>query len=566
MGRSRETWLRKCEVNVSSRIAPGEWRFVAWVAVVLLVVTSMPYLFGHLVHPDDVVFMGIAYGVSDTALYFSWLRGFQEHFFIDNHATPEPNAAVFMNVQWWGLAQLMRFLGLTHLQVFHIFRVLSVIGFAIAVYWFISMYMADPAQRRIAFLIAQFGGGLGWVWVVVKYAMHAPDVAFPFDLYTVEPNSFLSQMSFPHFTAAAALIVAVLGTMMKGVEHGQWRLTWVACVLGLILGFSHAYDLLLIYVIVGLYVVFVWLRDGFSWRPLWQLLSLVVVTCALAFYSAYITSDRYPVWRAVLAQFDLAGAWTPDPFHLLFLLGVPFILTLLGLEGLVPLRKHSLVQIFVRVWFLGNLFLVYVPVNFQIHYLNGWQVPIAILATEVLCGRVVPSVKSWSVRGAPTLAKWLPLLLIVIVLPTNAYLFAWRFIDLGRYEHPYFIHRDEDAALDWLADRVNSNDVVFCTQALGQYVPIRTGARAFLGHWAMTKDLYEKRAMVASFFSQDGTDEDRRFVLSSFAVDYVIWGQQERELGSFDPSQAAYLSPCFVGGQASVYCVVQPVVKNAESH
>jgi len=544
---------------VFARIERAEWRFVALLALGILIVTSLPYLFGYLASPDDQVFMGIAYGVSDTAQYLSWLRDFQHHFFIDNHLTPEPNPRILMNLQWWLLAQLARALHLTLLQVFHVFRALAIAGFAFATYWFVSLCFAERWQRRTAFLIAQVGGGLGWFWVVVKYLTNSPDVAFPYDLYTIEPNSFLSQMAFPHFTAAAVLIVLIFGLVM-GNQRQQWRYTIIASVIALILGLSHAYDLLLIYVIVGLYVLFLGLRDGFSWRMVWQFLILVIVSCGPAFYSVYITSSKFPVWHAVFKQFDLAGAWTVDPFHLLFLLGLPFMVALIGFDGLVPLRARSLPQMFVRVWFVANLFLVYAPVNFQIHYLNGWQLPIAILATEVLYSRIMPSVGAWRVPRVRAWAKWLPAVLVLVVLPTNLYLLVWRFVDLARHEHPYFIHRDEDAALEWLADHASADQVVFCARPVCQYVPSRTGARPFLGHWSMTKDLHEKQDMVASFFDADTADSERRAVLLEFGVDYVLWGTAERALGDLDPSSASYLVPCFTAPMATVYCVQEALL------
>jgi hypothetical protein len=448
--------------------------------------------------------------------------------------------------------------------VFHVFRALAIAAFALVSYWFISLYFAERKHRRTAFLIAQIGSGLGWFWVVVKYLTRSPEIAFPFDLYTIEPNSFLSQMAFPHFTAALVFIVLTFGLMMITAERQQWRYALTASVVALILGLSHAYDLLLVYVIVGLYILLLWLRDRFSWRTFWQVFVLGVVSCGPAFYSVYMTSSKFPVWHAVLAQFELAGAWTPDPFHLLFLMGLPFMITLIGFDGLVPLQERSLPQIFVRIWFVANLFIVYLPVNFQIHYLNGWQLPIAILTTEVLYRRMVPSVSKWSAPRARTLAKWLPAVLILVVLLTNLYLLAWRFVDLGRYRHPYFIHRDEDAALKWLADHASTDQVVFCAQALGQYVPGRTGARSFLGHWAMTKDLYDKRDMVASFFDVATTDVEREVILSDFSVDYVLWGTAERALGDFDPSSVSYLSPCFTATEATVYCVQETQLATTE--
>jgi hypothetical protein len=460
-----------------------------------------------------------------------------------------------MNLQWWLLAQLARILHLGYSQVFHVLRALAILAFAWAIYWFTAMYFVEVKHRRTAFVITQVGGGVGWLWVVLKYLTRSPDVAFPFDLYTVEPNSFLSQMAFPHFTIAAALMVLTWGLMVVAVSQPRWRYVLAAGGVALLLGLSHAYDLVLIYAVVGLYVLVVWLRDGFSWRTFWQVFVLGMISCWPALYSAYMTSDRFPVWHAVLAQFGLAGAETPDPFHLLFLLGLPFVVALMGFDGLIPLQKRSHPHLFVRSWFIANLFLVYLPVNFQIHYLNGWQLPIAILATEVLYSRIVPSVGKWSARGARVLARWLPAIAVLVVLPTNLYLLAWRFVDLGRYQLPYFIHRDEDAALEWLADHASADQVVLCAQELGQYVPSRTGARSFLGHWAMTKDLYAKRGMVTSFFDAVTTDAERRAILLNYSVDYVLQGTAERALGSFDLPSAPYLSPCFVALQATVYCV-----------
>jgi hypothetical protein len=49
----------------SSRIT--DWRFITLCAGVMLVLTSLPYLFGYLITPADKVFMGIVTGTPDVA-------------------------------------------------------------------------------------------------------------------------------------------------------------------------------------------------------------------------------------------------------------------------------------------------------------------------------------------------------------------------------------------------------------------------------------------------------------------------------------------------------------------
>lgn len=533
-------------------IERSEWRFVAWFALGMFIVTTLPYVFGYLTCPDDRVFMGIAYGVSDTAQYFAWMRCFRDSFVIDNHLTPEPNARVFVNPQWWLLAQLERVLGLTHPQTLQVLRVLAMGAFAIVVYWFIAMYFERIRERRTAFALVQVGAGLGWIWVVLKYLSRRREVQFPLDIYAIEPNSFLCQMALPHFTVAASLIVLVLGLSMVALERGSWRRMLAVGGIVFLLGLMHGYDLLLIYVIVGLFTLFLWVRNGSWWPGFGQLAALVAVSWWPALYAVYITSGRFPVWKAVLAQFDLAGAWTPDPFHLLILLGIPFIVAWLGFDGLWPTRARPPVHGLVRIWFLANLFLVYLPVNFQIHYLNGWQIPISILAVEAMYRRILPFIRERSARWAGVARRWLPIGLLSLAALTNLYLLSWRFVDLRRAQHPYYLHRDEYAALEWLAEHASTDDVVLCARAVGQYVPGWTGARPFLGHWAMTKDLHQKQAMVAAFFSDATPDAERREILARFSVDYVLWGTAEQAWG--DIGDVPYLQECFLAPRARVYC------------
>ena len=150
---------------------------------------------------------------------------------------------------------------------------------------------------------------------------------------------------------------------------------------------------------------------------------------------------------------------------------------------------------------------------------------------------------------------------IVIV---NVYVFAWRFSFLAGRPHGNFLQRGEVSALDWLAQNAGTDDVVLSGADLGQYVPSRTGARAFLAHWAMTKDLYEKKQMVWDFFDADTADDRRQAIIREFSVDFILMGVEERASGDYDPGTAVYLEPCFTSPQASVYCVREQELSRIE--
>src|SRR5207245_11794913 len=113
-------------------------------------------------------------------------------------------------------------------------------------------------------------------------------------------------------------------------------------------------------------------------------------------------------------------------------------------------------------------------------------------------------------------------LFVVSVLPINLYLSAWRFVDLGRHDHPYYLHRDEVAAMHWLEANSAPFDVVLSSLTTGQYIPSIAGNPAFLAHWAQTLDFLDKRRMVSRFFDAAGPEPDRLAVLTRYGVRYVL--------------------------------------------
>ena len=96
-----------------------------------------------------------------------------------------------------------------------------------------------------------------------------------------------------------------------------------------------------------------------------------------------------PIWEAVLAQFDNAGVFTPNPLHMLILMGFPLVFALaalaIGLARLIRKQpggfQRSDSGLFVVVWFWVGWLLTYLPADFQIHMINSWQVPIVLLMT-----------------------------------------------------------------------------------------------------------------------------------------------------------------------------------------
>lgn len=541
------------------RIARAEWRFVLVVTAAILLLTTAPYIYAYVTSPPDRVFMGIMLDVPDTAQYFSWMRGSIDGFLIPNRMTPEPNPAIFFNLLWWILGRLSALLDVGLASVYQGFRIVAGALYLPAVYAFCALMMESPRRRKVAFLLIALSSGFGWILVVGKYLTGT--LLYPLDIYLPEPNSFLSILAFPHFVISVFLILVIFSLFIIGTRRGQLRHSIIAGLVGLVLGLEHAYDLLAVYAVLAAYTALVGLRRrSIPWLVVKSWGLIVALSCAPALYFAYLTTQD-PIWSQILDQFINAGVFTPDPFHLIILLGLTFLVAVLTFDGLTPLQEQCEEDLFLKAWFLVGFLLIYLPLEYQVHFLSGWQIPIGILATVGLYRRIVPALaesqllRRLATRSRLQLGSLVAAVLILAVLPTNLYLLAWRFVDLGRYDYPFYLHRDEVTALEWLDANTPPDAVVLSSLTVGQYVPPLAGNTAFLAHWAQTVDYYDKWDRVARFFNADTPNGERAQTLRTFGVDYVFHGPAERSLGTFDPAITPGLSLCFSTPAAQVYCV-----------
>lgn len=315
-------------------ISSQEWRFVWAIIVAVLALTSLPYLYGYLSSPPDKQFMGLMLDVPDHGQYLSWWRGFQSSVLVSNKLTPEPNEPFFFNLLWWVLAQISRWTGLGYAPVYQAFRWIAGGSFLWAVYRLVAQFLPEVRQRRAAFLLVTFSSGLGWVLVVLKYTLTRGDLLFPLDVYVAEGNSFLCILGYPHFAFAATFITLTFEFIWRGWKEEQTRHMVSAGVLALLLGWQHAYDLLLIYGIMGMFALLIWLKwRAFPWRLFWGGVIIVMISCSGAIYSVILTTVD-PLWEEVLAQFANAGVYTPSPPHMVILFGFPLILAVATWIGL----------------------------------------------------------------------------------------------------------------------------------------------------------------------------------------------------------------------------------------
>ena len=156
----------------------------------VLAVTALPYLYARISTPSNLVYTGLMFDVPDHAQYWSWITASRDSVFISNTMTPEDNAAIFANPPMWALAQAQAIFGLSFPVLFQWWRVVALGLLVPALVAFVGAMLPEQDRRTTALVIALLGGGFGWLLIVAKKILGLPDVPWPTDLYTVEPNTF----------------------------------------------------------------------------------------------------------------------------------------------------------------------------------------------------------------------------------------------------------------------------------------------------------------------------------------------------------------------------------------
>ncbi len=545
-----------------------EERWFVWITVsAILLITTLPYLYGYLSAPPGKQFMGIMLDVPDHAQYFSWMRDLSTANLVSNKMTPEPNRAIFFNLLWWMLGRVGVLLGVGYPVMYQILRLVATALFLWLAYQVCAWFLDDLIMRRTAFLTIALTSGLGWILVALKYTLMKGTLLLPLDVFVAEGNTFLGILGYAHFIAAA-LYISVFLLILLGQRRRQVRYAVIAGVLAMFFGWQHAYDLVLVWGILGVYILLKFLRDQRIPGYLVRSLGIIgAISIWPAIYSVVLTRAD-PVWKQVLAQFSNAGVYTPNPLQIPILMGIPFLLALYTVIRQNPLNLKAMDdnQLFLVGWFLANFALIYIPTDFQIHMLNGWQIPIAILAVQGLYRYVLPWVAGrgkaiaqrlqWIAPGAEFWRQGLSALFILIILPTNLYLWGWRFLDLKRHDYPYYLYTDEVQAMSWISIHGDPNQVVLSSLTTGQYVPALTGMHAFLAHWAQTLDYYGKEQLVQEFYRSNTSDTWRIHILQQYHVEYVLYGPAEKALGDYQPQNSAFLHPVFSSSRVVVYQVM----------
>jgi hypothetical protein len=546
--------VRQTSVKIGMTFLSREWLVALALAIGLTILTGIPYALGYVFARPGTQFTGVLMSPDDANSYLAKMQqGYMGAWLYTIPFTSEPHAAEFVGGFYLLLGHLARLFNLSVLQMWHLARCASALVLFLVTFAFIRAFIEDAYTRRIAYLLALTGSGLGWL-LVLSGQMHLFSTS-PVDFEMPESHPFFSALTFPHFAVGTALILISVWWSIRTLDMERLGLAVATGVVNLALAIVYPFLIYLSAAVVALN----WLNLSLASRRLRLRagflagITLLVPAPLLLYYWLVLRTN--PVFRAWDAQ---AITPSPHPFHYVIAYGVMLAL------AAPALRQREFRGLW--LWVLAVAFLIYAPLNPQRRFVEGVQVPLAVLAARGLTSYYLPKLRATPLfQKMSTRPNYSPDGLERLILAgllcffalSNLYLLAnTAKATVVEQPHPNFLPAAEVHAVDWAGANLPRGAIILASYEIGSFIPTRTELRTVIGHWAETMDFWRKYGEVGKFYGSDAIDEWRQELLRTEHVDYVFYGPLERTLGTYDMASMPGLDCVYSDSGVAIYRVV----------
>jgi len=482
-------------------ISRREWYFIAAIAVGIIILTAMPYLYGHYTAFERMVYTGIHHLTpGDTNVFLSMIEQVKQgnSVFI-NLYTSEPQERLFINPLWLSVGWFAKLTGVSNLLALHIARSFWIVVFIFVVYLFIAYCIKRQRWRKLVLLLVLFSSGLGvffnpFLFDVNNITEH------PTDIWVAESITFLTLYHSPHLTASLTLIVLTFLLMLIAFRTNKIRFSVGAGITCLFLLWFHPFNGPTVYFTLFTFLVIIFSQKRkIIWGYIRHCVIMGVIPIPAVAYLYWLNQTDWVI-RSWAAQNILMS-----PSVWMFLIGYGFLVPL-GVFGIIRVTKQpSFEKLFIVAWALSSALLIYFPISFQRRMSEGLHIPLAILAGMA----IIYFLKRYQEKdGSLSTKAFIILILLAVFLPlTNVQILGQ---DLHLYSTkkslPYYLHQDEVSAMHWLRDTADEREVIFSSYYTGNFIPAYSGRIVWIGHGPQTVNLIEKRKITNWFWSDNSED------------------------------------------------------------
>lgn len=525
------------EARFTIHILPDEWRWAIILASLLVLLAFTPLVWIAVSGTNDWQFMGTLHNYQDGGTYLSkMMQGAAGNWLLHFWHTPEPHHGAFIQVVYPLLGQIAGVTALSPLLLFHVVRVGASLFMYLALYHLGASIWQKVRTRRIFFIFAALGSGLGWLAAPLfdSFGIRFGEPGFP-DLQVPEAYPLYSSFMNVHFPLALACLALMSSIIIlafrPGAENNRHLdgSLFLLGVLSVALALLYPQALVPFTLALGLYfLVSCWRKRKIVWWMLRWISAIVLPTLPIAIY--YI---------AIVNNIPAFGQWNqqnvtapPHPLALVFGLGIPLILALpILLRDLRRFFSLNYDDRFMLLWLLAMLIAMYIPTNIGRRFMIGMMIPLAYFVTRALEDYWFTFISRR--RRGYFFAIIIPLMIVsqvfALFLPALPILAGNPAQSSG-----IVLQASYASAFRWLAPRTDDDTIILAAPVVATWVPGWVGARVIYGHPYETLMSAERRAAVVDWYQREADAPICTDLIEQYNPRYILVGPQERSLGSGD--------------------------------
>ncbi len=515
---------------------------ILWAAAIVLL-ASIPYLWGIYIAPPGYSFLGLTHNIDDGAVYLSWMRQSADgQFFIRNLFTNDPQSPRAFNLLFLVMGG---FAGITRIPLiwaFHLFRAVLGIGVILMIWQFSKLFLEDENERRILIPLVGLSAGIGWL----ISGAQAPTGSV--DMWQPEAITFLSIYLNPLFLAALILMLSSLYFLTLAHRTGRPIYALYAGLSVLLLGNIHTYDVLTVACVWTAFLLVTIVADRkFPTRTvLLSLLAALIAAPSIAYQLYLLGTDE--VFRARASTSILS----PPVYSFFSGYGLILLGAIVGVCLSVRAKSLGSGKLLLVTWSVMGFAIPYIPVMQQRKLIMGLHIPLCILCAyglSCLLARLPRSVARGTILAfllftAGSNVTFLTRDMSLLSVGTTAPGFP-----------PYMSHA-ELAAMDYLRANLTPDETIFAPPAFALFTPEFTGHQVYYGHWSETPDYHGRTGRIHKWFAfvdPVTPDSVRLAILRETGASYYV-GVGD---GTLPPTSfvQAHLQPAFEDGDVTVFRV-----------
>lgn len=535
-------------------------REAGWVlgwAIAIVLLSSVPYVWGMLIRPPGHQFLGLTHNIDDGAVYLSWMRQAADgHFFIRNLFTNDPQPAKAFNVLFLLMGLVARVTGFPLIWVFHLFRVGLCVALIFIVHRFACLFINRPEHARLLVPLVGLSAGVGWL------VQGGGPPTGPVDVWQPEAITFLSVYLNPLFLAGLILMVGALHCLETARRSGRVRDAVCAGLCLLALGNVHTYDVVTAACVWSAYLVVLGVRERrFPARGV-----------ALSFLAAAVAapSVAYQAYVLIVDPLYRARAGTPAPSPAIWSYFAGYGLVLVGAvagaaihartsrsrgDGSPPPALRA--PLILIVWSVVGFVVPYIPVAQQRKLVMGLHIPLCILCAVAVV---------WLVERVPRAGRRaVATALLAVMAISNVRFLAddMRLMTQGATAPGFspFISCAELEAMRCLQDSLQASDSVLAPPGFALFTPAFAGRPVYYGHWSETPDYGERLRRWLLTEDSSAAVVSREAALAATGVNYVVRyldNSAAERSSAIEGLQPVFTSDAPSGGCIVVYRVRAP--------